>query len=52
MVISWFLILIRKYHWIPEQIDGMEIDMFWDLFIVEALEQEQGEATFIDQLIF
>lgn len=44
--------LAQSYHWLPEQVDAMELDMFWDLLIVGSAvnEAETNQAGYIDDI--
>jgi len=52
MVVYFYLSLAQNYHWIPEQIDAMELEMFWDLLIVGAMviETEENPSGYIDEI--
>jgi hypothetical protein len=52
MVVYFYLSLAQSYHWLPEQIDAMALDMFWDLLIVGSLvnEAENNSSGYIDDI--
>jgi len=33
--------LAKSFNWTPNQIDDMELDIFWDLIIVADLKKEE-----------
>ncbi|MEN6349339.1 MAG: hypothetical protein ABFD08_08100 [Syntrophomonas sp.] len=53
-VVYYYLQLTKAYHWTPEQIDAIELDMFWDLLIVNAIvdDAEENPQGYIDQVLF
>jgi hypothetical protein len=52
MVVYFYLVLAQSYHWLPEQIDAMALDMFWDLLIVGSAvnEAENNPTGYIDDI--
>ena len=52
MVMYFYLALAQSYHWLPDQIDTMGLDMFWDLLIVGSAvnEAENNRAGYIDDI--
>jgi hypothetical protein len=52
-VVYYYLKLARAFYWTPNEIDDMELDMFWDLIIVGAKEPQEGDQPmgYIDQVL-
>ena len=41
-IVFYYLQLAKSFQWTPEQIDNMELDIFWDLIIVADLKKDEN----------